>query len=70
MLLAILVVLFLLHRRRWYGYGPCWGYPYYRGYGPYGAASYGYVWNGYSWQPNYGSYYVYPYGYYRRPYGW
>lgn len=81
MLFAILVLLIVLHyRNRWYGYGPCWNYPQYRGYGPYGPTHYGYIWSGYAWQPNYNAanyaagYGAYPYGYgygcYRRPFWW
>lgn len=82
MLLLIVIVVLLLNRRRWYGYGPYWGYSTDGGYVPYVPANYGYVWNGYAWQPRYsptynpsygayqGLYYGQPYGYDRRPYGW
>ncbi|GAA3753520.1 hypothetical protein [Terriglobus aquaticus] len=73
MLLFLVILFLLLHRRRWYGYGyyPYWGYPQYRGYGPYGPSYNGYVWNGYAWQPQYGpAYYRGGYGYCRRAYWW
>ena len=74
MLLFIVIVLLVLHRRRWYGYNPYWHNAHYRGYGPYGPPYSGHIWNGYTWQPNYSAQYGYgpycadPYGYYRRPY--